>query len=122
MLLAIVSLMCVSFLSLECFKIYQIRRGINLKFRSDDMYYKDNYNKMLCMLNEYFYGSGKSIEELKENIFFVYDKIEFFYDDLEGEFYIKYRYKGIVYKKAINYISNDKGIIFIPKEKKYIKG
>lgn len=114
--------MCVSFLSLECFKIYQIRRGINLKFRSDDMYYKDNYNKMLCKLNEYFYGSGKSIEELKENIFFVYDKIEFFYDDLEGEFYIKYRYKGIVYKKAINYISNDKGIIFIPKEKKYIKG
>lgn len=114
--------MCVSFLSLECFKIYQIRRGINLKFRSDDMYYKDDYNKMLCMLNEYFYGSGKSIEELKENIFFVYDKIEFFYDDLEGEFYIKYRYKGIVYKKAINYISNDKGIIFIPKEKKYIKG
>lgn len=113
--------MCVSFLALECFKIYQVKRGINMNFRSDDMYYKDNYNSMLCMLNEYFYENGKTIEEFKGKSFFVHDKIELFYDELEGEFYIKYRYKGIVYKKGVNYVSDDKGVVFIPKEKKYIE-
>lgn len=92
-----------------------------MNFRSDDMYYKDNYNSMLCMLNEYFYENGKTIEEFKGKSFFVHDKIELFYDELEGEFYIKYRYKGIVYKKGVNYVSDDKGVVFIPKEKKYIE-
>ncbi len=84
------------------------------------MYSKDNYSNVLCELNNYFFESNKKIEELKVNSFFLPNDIKLFYDNLICKFYVEYRYKSIIYKKAIVCIECDKGLIFIPEERKYI--
>ena len=119
-MLAIVSLMIISFISLLCFRIYYARRDVSISFRCDDMYSKDNYSTVLCKLNNYFFENDKRREELKDNSLFFADGIKLFYDNLINKFYVEYRYKSILYKKGIVCIECDRGLIFIPEERKYI--